>query len=141
MTKLPPARAADAVDVDEVPEAGLDLQGEDNPETPYGDGAVGIAAFPPPGTEPLKRGVVVPEDFELPEGFMRHYQTTDDGKPLRAILMFHPDYQPVDEDGVAIAIPQDRVVPPEMAPAGLEIEILDDPEPEIPYIEEAPGAD
>lgn len=105
----------------------------------YGDGAVGIGAFPPPGTDPLKRGIVVPENFELPEGYVRHYQTTDDGKPLRAILMFHPDYQPVDADGDPIAVPEDRVVPPELAPPGLEVEILDDPEPEIPYIEEGPA--
>jgi hypothetical protein len=96
----------------------------------------GIALFPPPGTDPLKRGIVVPEDFELPPGFMRHYQVTDDGKPLRAILMFHPDYHPVDESGEPIPLPPDRVVPPEMAPPGLAIETLDDPEPVIPPVEE-----
>ena len=44
----------------------------------------------------------MPDDFELPEGYVRHYQTTDDGEQLPAILMFHPDYQFVDENGVAM---------------------------------------
>jgi hypothetical protein len=101
----------------------------------------GIALFPPPGTDPLKRGIVVPEDFELPPGFMRHYQVTDDGKPLQAILMFHPDYQPVDENGEPISLPEDRVVPPEMAPPGLAIEVLEDPEAEAAAVEEDDGAE
>jgi hypothetical protein len=84
----------------------------------------GMQLFPPPGTKPLKQGIVVPEGFELPAGYMRHYQTTDDGKALPAILVFHPDYDVVDEQGVPIAIPQDRVVPPALAPPGLPIEML-----------------
>lgn len=89
----------------------------------------GIAAFPLPGTKPVKRGLVVPDDFELPEGYVRHYQSTDDGERLPAILMFHPDYQLVDEHGEPVPIPEDRVVPPELAPAGLPIRLLDVPDP------------
>jgi len=85
----------------------------------------GMAVFPPPGTKPVKRGIVVPEDFELPEGYIRHYQTTDDGRRLPAILMFHPDFAPVDANGQPIALPADRIVPPEMAPPGLAPHVLD----------------
>ena len=85
----------------------------------------GIAVFPPPGTKPVKRGIIVPEDFELPEGYVRHYQTTDDGRRLPAILMFHPDFAPVDANGTPIPLPADRIVPPEMAPPGLAPRVLD----------------
>lgn len=112
-----------------------DAAAEDEVED-YGQLSGGIGVFPPPGTDPLKRGIVVPEGFELPPGFMRHYQSTDDGKELRAILLFHPDHRPVDADGNPVPLPDDLVVPPDLAPAGLEIEILDDPEPEIPFYEE-----
>lgn len=84
----------------------------------------GIAAFPPPGTEPLKRGIVVPEDYELPEGYARHYQTTDDGKRVPAILMFAPGYEFLGPDGTPLALPSDRIVPPEMAPPGLPLRML-----------------
>ncbi|MFI5364512.1 MAG: hypothetical protein ACHQ4J_02710 [Candidatus Binatia bacterium] len=92
------------------------------------DEPTGLALFPPPGTKPIKRGIVVPEDFELPPGYVRHYQTTDNGQRVPAILMFHPDYHPVDEHGVPIRLPVDRVVPPEMAPPGMPIQMLDVPE-------------
>src|SRR5881394_2586035 len=85
----------------------------------------GIAVFPLPGTKPVKRGIVVPEDFALPEGYVRHYQMTDDGRPLPPILMFHRDYQFVDERGAPVPLPEDRVVPPDMAPAGLPIRMLE----------------
>lgn len=85
----------------------------------------GIAAFPPPGTKPVKRGIIVPDGFELPEGYVRHYQTTDDGRQLPPILMFHPDYAPVDAAGNPIALPEDRVVPPDMAPAGMPVQAMD----------------
>jgi hypothetical protein len=87
----------------------------------------GIALFPPPGTDPVKRGIVVPEDFPLPDGYVRHYQTTDDGKRLPAILMFRPDYVPVDDQGRLLELPKDGIVSPEMAPAGLPIKMLDVP--------------
>ena len=85
----------------------------------------GIAAFPPPGTDPPRSGVIVPDDWELPEGYVRHYQTTDDGEPLPPILMFHPDYTFTDEQGNPIAIPPDRIVPPELVPPGLPIRMLE----------------
>ena len=88
----------------------------------------GVALFPPPGTKPIKRGLVVPDDFELPPGYVRHYQATDDGERVPAILMFHPDYHPVDEHGDPIALPADRVVPPELAPPGMPIQMLELPE-------------
>jgi hypothetical protein len=88
----------------------------------------GITLFPLPGTKPIKRGLVVPDDFPLPEGYVRHYQTTDDGEQLPAILMFHPDYDFVNDRGEPIAVPADRVVPPDLAPPGLEPKMLDVPE-------------
>jgi len=88
--------------------------------------AAGIAAFPPPGTKPIKHGIVVPDDFELPPGYVRHYQATDDGRRLVPILMFHPDFVPVDAAGNPIALPENRVVPPELAPPGLPIRTLDE---------------
>ena len=88
----------------------------------------GITVFPLPGTKPIKRGLVVPDDYPLPEGYVRHYQTTDDGEQLPAILMFHPDYDFVNDRGEPIAVPADRVVPPDLAPPGLEPKMLDVPE-------------
>jgi len=104
-----------------------------------GDAPSGIALFPPPGTKPIKRGIVVPDDFELPEGYVRHYQATDDGKMLPAILMFHPDYQPVDAAGHPVPVPEDRIVPPEMAPAGLALQMLEAPENTVPMLEVPDG--
>jgi hypothetical protein len=100
----------------------------EEPAFGLGPPGTGISAFPKPGTDPVKIGIVVPEDFELPEGFVRHHQVTDDGVDLPAILMFHPDYEWVDERGRRIEIPADRVVPPELAPPGLEVKLLEVPE-------------
>jgi hypothetical protein len=85
---------------------------------------IGIAAFPPPGTDPIKVGLVVPRNFELPEGFLRHHQITDDGRRLEPILMFSPDYEFVDADGKPVAVPEDGIVPEEMAPPGLPLRVL-----------------
>jgi hypothetical protein len=87
----------------------------------------GIAAFDPPGTDPPKSGILVPEDFPLPEGYVRHYQTDDDGQQLPAILMFHPDFEFVDEEGRPVPLPEDRVVPADLAPPGLPVRMLDVP--------------
>jgi hypothetical protein len=100
----------------------------EEPAFSIGPPGSGIALFPKPGTDPLKIGIVVPEDFPLPEGFVRHHQTTDDGRDLPAILMFHPDYEWVGPDNEPIRIPADRVVPPELAPPGLPIRMLEVPE-------------
>lgn len=61
----------------------------------------------------------MPEDFELPEGYVRHYQSTDEGVPIEPILMFAPDFTLLDANGRPIALPDNRVVPPELAPPGL----------------------
>jgi hypothetical protein len=79
----------------------------------------GLGAFSPPGTKPTLVGLAVPEDFVLPEGYVRHYQTTDDGQPIEPILMYAPDRPFLDAAGQPIAISRNRVVPPELAPPGL----------------------
>jgi hypothetical protein len=99
----------------------------------------GLAAFPPPGTNPVKTGLVVPDDFELPEGYVRYYQTTDEGRRLKPVLMFSPDYQFVDADGKPITVPKDGIVPPEMAPPGLPVRMLEVPEAARPASAGTPG--
>lgn len=89
----------------------------------------GIAAFNPPGTSPPLQGLAVPEDFVLPDGYVRHHQVTDQGEPIEAILMFSPDYVFRDAAGNVIPLPEDRVVPPEMAPPGLPIRPIEIPPP------------
>lgn len=91
-------------------------------------GPVGIHAFPPLGTRPQLSGVIVPDDFELPPGYARHFQSTDDGRRLPPILMFDPVNPPLDEWGEPIDIPTDRVVPADRVPAGMPVEILEPPE-------------
>ncbi|MFB1485379.1 hypothetical protein [Corallococcus sp. RDP092CA] len=93
---------------------------------PAPEGKTGTALYQR-GTKPLKRGLVVPDDFELPPGYMRHYQTTDNGQPLAAILMFHPDFTPRDANGQPIPIPENRVVPEELAPPGMPHQLLEIP--------------
>jgi hypothetical protein len=88
----------------------------------------GILVYPPPGTVPIKIGIVVPEDFELPEGYVRYHQITDSGQRLEPILMFSPDYEFVDANGEPIELPEDGVVPPEMAPSGLPLRMLEVPQ-------------
>jgi hypothetical protein len=92
----------------------------------------GIAAFDPPGTNPPKLGLAVPDGYELPEGYIRYFQTTDDGHQLPPILMFHPDYQFVDENGQPVDLPADRVVPPELAPPGMPLHQIEVPPPGTP---------
>ncbi|HTE50091.1 MAG TPA: hypothetical protein VK698_04405 [Kofleriaceae bacterium] len=87
----------------------------------------GIHAFNQPGTKPIKGGILVPDGYQLPPGYMRHYQTTDDGEPVAPILVFHPDYHPVDASGQPIPLPEDRVVPPELAPPGMPLQALEPP--------------
>jgi hypothetical protein len=81
---------------------------------------------------------MVPDDYELPPGYVRHYQTTDDGERLPPILMFHPDFQPVDDRGRPIPLPADRVVPPELAPPGMPRDVLAVPRTEVPFVEPPP---
>jgi hypothetical protein len=81
----------------------------------------GLGAFNPPGTSPPMAGLAVPKDFDLPKGFVRHHQVTDDGQNIEPILMFAPDFQLHDASGRPLEMPKDRVVPPELAPPGLPI--------------------
>ncbi len=81
----------------------------------------GLGAFNPPGTSPPLEGLAVPEDFRLPDGYVRHHQVTDEGVPLEPILMFSPDFVLLDAKGRPIATPANRVVPPELAPPGLPL--------------------
>jgi hypothetical protein len=87
----------------------------------------GLAAFPPPGTSPPRSGVVVPDDYDLPEGFARHYQTTDDGRQLPPVLAVAPEYDLIGEDGTPIGLREDRIVPPELAPPDLPVRMLEVP--------------
>lgn len=87
----------------------------------------GIAAFNPPGTSPPLAGLAVPEDFPLPPGYVRHHQWTDDGEPVEPILMFAPDFELHDAEGRSLPLPENRVVPPELAPPGLPIRPVEIP--------------
>jgi hypothetical protein len=89
----------------------------------------GLGAFNPPGTRPPLVGLAVPEGFELPPGYVRHYQATDDGQRIEPVLMFAPDAQILDANGQPVAIPADRLVPPELAPPGLPIRRITIPGP------------
>ncbi|XXY48936.1 hypothetical protein WME91_53915 [Sorangium sp. So ce269] len=121
-TAARPARAPAALPPLEPAEATIEA------EAPVEQAPQGIAAFPAPGTKRIKAGLVVPDDFPLPEGYVRHYQATDNGRMLQAILMFHPDLAPLDAQGNPVPLPSDRVVPPELAPPGLPLELLEVPE-------------
>jgi hypothetical protein len=92
----------------------------------------GLGAFNPPGTRPPLVGLAVPEAFVLPEGYVRHHQATDDGQRIEPILMFAPDHQLFDAAGRPIAMPKDRVVPPELAPPGLPVRRIAIPAPSEP---------
>lgn len=91
-------------------------------DLPPGDG--GIYVFNKPGTKPIKDGIIVPEGFELPPGYVRHFQHTDDGEDVPPILMFHPDHKLFDAAGHPVPLPPDLIVPPELAPKGMPIRML-----------------
>lgn len=92
----------------------------------------GLGAFNPPGTSPPLVGLAVPEDYPLPEGYVRHFQATDDGQAIEPILMYSPDYEFLDAAGQPIEIPADRVVRVAQAPAGLPIRQVRIPPPQDP---------
>ena len=92
----------------------------------------GLGAFNPPGTSPPLVGLAVPEDFVLPEGYVRHHQATDDGQAIEPILMYSPDYEFLDAAGQPVLIPPDRVVPALRAPIGLPIRQVRIPPPQDP---------
>lgn len=89
----------------------------------------GLGAFNPPGTRPPLVGLAVPEGFDLPPGYLRHHQATDDGQPIEAILMFDPDHPPAVAAGRNLNTPTDRVVPAALAPAGLPLRMITVPPP------------
>ena len=89
----------------------------------------GLGAFNPPGTSPPMIGLAVPEDYALPEGYVRHFQATDDGQRIEPILMYSPDFNFFDSAGRQIVIPENRVVPDNMAPPGLVIRPIKIPDP------------
>ena len=89
----------------------------------------GLGAFNPPGTSPPLVGLAVPDDLVLPEGYVRHYQATDDGQAIEPILMYSPDYEFVDDSGQPVQVPADRVVPASHAPPGLPIRLVRIPAP------------
>jgi hypothetical protein len=140
MEKAPPAPAGPSAASDAAPAAGpAGPRAATNDDAARGDAAAedtgdepsGIALFPPPGTNPPKSGIIVPDDFELPQGYMRHYQSTDDGERLAPILVFHPDFQLVDDNGKPLPMPADGVVAADMAPPGLAVEMLHIPDPQV----------
>jgi hypothetical protein len=118
-----PTPAQGSTEARPTPQEAADMAQDAPPSGP----AEGINLYRP-GTKKLKQGIIVPEGFELPPGYLRHYQSTDNGEGVKPILMFHPDYKPVDSKGQPVEIPESRVVPPELAPAGMPIEILELPE-------------
>ena len=89
----------------------------------------GLGAFQPPGTRPPIVGLAVPEDYVLPDGYVRHHQATDDGQRIEAVLMFAPDRPVYDAAGRPIAVPADRVVTPALAPPGFPIRFVVIPRP------------
>jgi hypothetical protein len=92
----------------------------------------GLGAFNPPGTSPPMIGLAVPDDYVLPEGYVRHFQATDDGQRIEPILMYSPDFNFVDSAGQPIVIPNNRVVPNNRAPPGLIIRPIKIPIPRDP---------
>ena len=58
---------------------------------------------------------------ELEEAFRIYWRTGAVGED-------YPDYELVDAQGSRVPLPEDGVVPPEMAPPGLPVQTLDDPE-------------
>lgn len=140
----PPAAAAtgDAAAADRGATAGSPEDAADGGSGAGDEEPSGIALFPPPGTNPPKPGLIVPDDFELPPGYVRHHQVTDDGTPLPPILMFHPDFDWVDASGRRIELPADHVVPADLAPPGMPIRMLVVPDTHVDLIEPPPpGAD
>lgn len=91
----------------------------------------GLAAFNPPGTRPPLVGIAVSDDFELPPGYVRHHQFTDDGQRIEPILMFSPDHPLVAAAGTSVQ-PQDRVVPAALVPPGMPVRSIVVPPPADP---------
>lgn len=125
--RIEPAPAAASAPAAGSEEPRVDPPEREDPPFSIGPPGTGIALFPSRDTKPIKSGIVVPDDFELPEGYVRHFQANEDGELVAPILLFHPDYEIVDEAGEVMELPPDRVVPPEFAPEGLPIQMLEVP--------------
>jgi hypothetical protein len=95
---------------------------------PPGSPPRGMALFPPMGTQPIESGIIVPDGFELPPGYVRHYQVTDGGEQLRPILRYSPDFEFVDENGNVVREPSNDIVQPGDEPEGMPVELLEPPE-------------
>ncbi len=122
----PTAHERDAAS--EHDEAPLDLHAGEYIEALRDEGeTAGLAAFPPPGTRPPRSGIIVPADYVLPEGFARHYQSTDDGQRLEPILALAPGYELLDDAGDPVPLIDKRIVPPEFAPPDLPVRVLEIP--------------
>jgi len=137
--RIPPASGADHDPRDPNDLANYAVAGQPAPtmgEVAEGPHKVGTRHGPvrlnPPGTSPPLVGLAVPEDYALPEGYVRHFQATDDGQAIEPILMYSPDYEFLDAAGQPIAIPADRVVRVAQAPAGLPIRQVRIPPPREP---------
>ena len=89
----------------------------------------GIGAFNPPGTSPPLVGLAVPDDLQLPSGYARHHQVTDQGVPIEPILVFSPGFTLYDAQGKPIPMPANGVVPPELAPPGMPLRRVRIPSP------------
>ena len=117
-----PAQAHDSNDLSNYVAAGQAPKMEEVIDRLHDAGIYsGLGAFNPPGTSPPMIGLAVPEDYILPEGYVRHFQATDDGQRIEPILMYSPDFDFFDSNGQQIVIPDNRVVPDNMAPPGLAI--------------------
>ena len=125
-----PAQAHDSNDLSNYVAAGQAPKMEEVIDRLHDAGIYsGLGAFNPPGTSPPMIGLAVPEDYILPEGYVRHFQATDDGQRIEPILMYSPDFDFFDSNGQQIAIPDNRVVPDNMAPPGLAIRPIRIPTP------------
>ncbi len=91
--------------------------------------SIPASAHFPPGTSPPLVGLAVPDDYVLPEGYVRHFQATDDGQRIEPILMYSPDFEFFDSAGKRIEIPEDRVVPPSRHRPDLPIRLIEIPPP------------
>ena len=117
-----PAQAHDSNDLSNYVAAGQAPKMEEVIDRLHDAGIYsGLGAFNPPGTSPPMIGLAVPKDYILPEGYVRHFQATDDGQRIEPILMYSPDFDFFDSNGQQIAIPDNRVVPDNMEPPGLAI--------------------
>ncbi len=87
----------------------------------------GLAAFNPPGTKPPLEGNAVADDAELPPGYVRHHQFTDDGQRIEPILLYSPEHPLVvaalqaTGSNAASLQARDLVVPASALPAGIPV--------------------